>query len=182
MAAILTGLLGSGAMVFQGTQSAFTAQTSNTGNNWTTGSIALADDDSSGAMFNLTTMIPGDTGTKCIQVQYTGNVATNIKMYVSAITDANGLGSYVDLVVTRGDGGTFSSCTGFVADATGTFQTSTLAAFQTASNAWTNGVGSWTPSANANKTYKIQWTLNAATPNTMQGKTVSATFQWEARS
>lgn len=178
-AAVLVGLLGSGGFIWQGTTAAFTASTNNGTNSWTAGSIALADDDSAVAMFAPTNLKPGDTGTKCINVTFTGTLTSAIKLYASASTDPDTVAQYIDLTVEEGSGGTFGSCASFVSGST--LFSGTLATFVSTKGSYANGVSSWAPSANGSKSYRFVYTLNASTPDTKQGKTTTATFTWEAR-
>ena len=60
--AVPLGLLGSGALVWQASYAAFTAQTTSPGNSWSTGSVALTDDDAGAAMFSRTGLAPGSSG------------------------------------------------------------------------------------------------------------------------
>ncbi|HEX2085162.1 MAG TPA: SipW-dependent-type signal peptide-containing protein, partial [Solirubrobacteraceae bacterium] len=89
------------------TWSAFSSTTSNTGNQFQTGSVTLTDNDSGSAMFNMTGLGPNDTASKCITVSYTGTLTSNVRLY-GATTAGNGLNAYLDLKVTRG---TFSGAT-----------------------------------------------------------------------
>lgn len=179
--AVLVGLVASGALVWRGTSAAFTAQTSNAANAWTTGSVALTDDDGAAAMFTATGLLPGDQGENCITVDYDGSVATSVKLYRSASADVDTVAQHIDLVITEGTGGGFGDCTGFVADGAAIYS-GTLATFTTTKLAYASGVGAWAPDdATDSKVYKFEYTLNAATPDAKQGKTTTATFQWEAQ-
>jgi hypothetical protein len=176
-AAVVAGLLGSGAFVWQGTNAAFTSTTNNGANNWTAGAVTISDDDSGTALFNATGLVPGSTGSKCIKVSYTGNVAAAVKLYVASSSGT--LAPYVDLVVEEGTGGTFSNCTGFSGS---TIYTGTLANMASTKTAFASGVGTFAPSTNTDtKVYKFTYTLNASTPDNMQSATCAATFQWESQ-
>jgi hypothetical protein len=83
------------------TWSAYSSTTSNANNQFQTGSVALTDNDSGTAMFNMSGARPGDTVSKCITVSYTGTLTSNVKLY-GAATGGNGLDQYLDLKVTRG--------------------------------------------------------------------------------
>ena len=179
--AVVAGLLGSGAFVWQGTNAAFTSTTSNGANNWTAGAVTIGDDDSGTALFNVSGLVPGDTGNKCIKVTYTGNVTSAVKLYVSA--SSGSLADYVDLVVEEGSGGgnvgDFSSCSTFSGS---TIYSGTLANMATTKNNFSNGVGTFAPTASGQfKVYKFTYTLNASTPNGQQSQSASATFQWESQ-
>lgn len=176
-AAVVAGLLGSGAFVWQGTNAAFTSTTNNGANNWTAGAVTISDDDSGTALFNATGLVPGSTGSKCIKVSYTGNVAATVKLYVASSSGT--LAPYVDLVVEEGTGGTFSNCTGFSGSP---IYTGTLANMASTKTAFASGVGTFAPSTNTDtKVYKFTYTLNASTPDNMQSATCAATFQWESQ-
>jgi len=130
-------------------------------------------------MFNAAGLIPGSTGQRCIRVTYGGDVTAAVKMYVSANTGVP-LQSYIDLVIEEGTGtGTFASCTGFTS--TSTLFTGTLATAATSNSSYASGWSTWSPTAaTQNRTYRITYTLNAATPDAQEGNSSTATFQWEA--
>lgn len=175
--AVLAGTLGSGALIFQGTQAAFTATGTNGTNNWAAGSVELTMDDAGTAMFNVTGMKPGDTGSKCIAVTYSGTAPADIRLYRDSITDADGLGSMIDLTVTKGTGGGFGSCAGFTADGAADF-TATLAGM---AGTYAASASKLSATGATTKVYKFDWTFNSAADNTYQGTSVSAVFKWEAK-
>ncbi len=181
--AVPVALVVSAAMVWNASYSAFTATTTNPTNNWSTGTVTLADDDSNTAMFTATLLKPGSTGSKCIVVTSTGSLAATVKLYGSGHSATNSLDTYTDLVVEQGTGGSFASCTGFAVDAgaANTF-TGTLAAFATTYTNFGNGFGTFAPpGGSASKTYKITYTINAATPGSSQGSTESQGLTWESQ-
>lgn len=179
-------ILVSGLMVWQSSYSAFSSTTSNPTSNWTSGTVALSDDDAGTALFTASALKPGSTGTKCIVVTSAGTLASAVKLYATTYSTTNALGSYVNLVVDEGTGGTFSSsgptsCTGFTSG--GNDFTGTLAAFAAAKTSFSNGVSSWAPtgSGSESKTFRIAYTIDAATPNSAQGGTAAVGFTWEAQ-
>jgi hypothetical protein len=183
------------------TWSAFSATTSNAGNEFQTGSVALTDNDSGTAMFNMTGAGPGDTVSKCITVSYTGTLTSNVRLY-GAATAGNGLNQYLDLKVTRG---TFSGATpanmactdgagsSFVADsasygggngagANGVLFNARMDQYPTT---WTGGISdapggtaeAWTnPEAHV---YRFDVTV--ANDQSAANKTHTQTFTWEAQ-
>jgi hypothetical protein len=177
--AVVVGLLGSGLMVWQGTAAVFSSTTSNASNAWTAGSVTLADDDTGSALFSATGLVPGSTGSNCITVTYSGNVATTVKLYASASADASSVAQYLDLTIQEGTGGGFGSCGSFSAGST--IYSGTLSTFTSTKTAYGSGVGSWAPSSSSTKVYKITYTLNASTPSAKQGTSTTATFQWESQ-
>jgi predicted ribosomally synthesized peptide with SipW-like signal peptide len=185
--AVVLGLLG--LLGGMGTLSAFSATTSNSGNSFASGTVAIGDNDANGAIFNLSGMKPGSTDSGCIEVTYTGSLASTVRLY--GTTGGTGLDPYLDLVVTRGtiSSGAFDSCTNFTADATnytgagnGIIYNGTLDGFADSYAAglveptagspesWTNGEV---------HAYKFQVTL--ADNNAAQNLTATQTFTWEAR-
>jgi hypothetical protein len=178
-------ILVSGLLVWQSSYAAFSSTTSNPTSNWTAGTVALADDDSGTALFTASTLKPGSTGTKCLVVTSSGNLASAVKLYATTYSTTNALSSYVNLVVDEGTGGTFASsgptsCTGF--SSTGNDFTGTLAAFS-AKTSFATGVSAWAPTGSApeSKTFRITYTIDAATPNSSQGGTAAVGFTWEAQ-
>jgi hypothetical protein len=175
-------ILLAGSMVWQGSNAAFTAETHNNGNNWDAGSLLLTDDDSGGAMFGVTNMVPGSTGSKCIVVTASSTVAGVVKTYVSSLT-AGGLEDNITMLVEQGTGGTFASCTGFTAAANHAAEP--LSTIFTDHGSFANGVLAWTKGAGVEtKTYKFTWTFDVgsmteAEINALQGTDVGANFEWE---
>lgn len=173
---IPVAFLASAGLVWQASYSAFSATTTNASNNWAAASVTLTDDDANSAMFNATGLQGGSTGSKCIEVTYGSAAPATVKLYGSA---TGTLGSYLDITVEEGTGGTFADCTGFTAGAT--IFTGTLAGFAAASNSFATGVGSFAPTASGqSKTFKI--TYRVQDNNAAQGTSASATFTWEAQS
>jgi hypothetical protein len=181
--AVLSGVIGSGAMVWRASEAAFSGTTNNPTNNWTAGTVSLTDDDSNSAMFTVTNMspvAPNNTGNKCIEVKYTGSVmpSTPVKLYAGALTGT--LGTYLNLTIETAAAGTFASCTGFTSPTT--IQTSTtIAAFAAARTNYTNGLSTgWTPVAtNETRAFRFTWTLQDN--NSAQGLTCGLPFTWEVQ-
>ena len=74
--AALLSLLIVSALVYRTSSAAFTDNTDNPANNWAAGTVTLVDDDgdnASSAMFDTTNMVPGDSISNCIEVDYTGS-------------------------------------------------------------------------------------------------------------
>jgi hypothetical protein len=185
-ASIPIALVASGAMVWHASYSAFSANTSNPTDNWAAGTVALSDDDSNTAMFNLTTdgnLKPGSTGSHCIVVTSSGSLPSAVKLYGSGYTTSNGLASNITLTVDEGSGGTFSSGTCNAFTSSKQIYNGTLAAFGTADTSYATGVGSWTPTGTASETkvYKFTYTVSPSTPNSAQGGTAAIGFTWEAQ-
>jgi hypothetical protein len=182
-AAIPAALVISGAIVGHASYSAYSATTSNPTNNWTSGTVNLTDDDSSTAMFTASGLKPGSTGSKCIAVTSSGDLASAVKLYGTNYATTKALASSINLKVEQGTGATFGSCTGFTALSTGgTVFNDTLAAFSAKSD-YATGVGDWAPTGSASETrvFKFTYTLSGSAPDSTQGGTAAVGFTWEAQ-
>jgi hypothetical protein len=169
-AAVIVGLMGSGAMVWQASSAAFTAQTENDGNSWDSGTVVLSDNDSGSALFTATSLVPGSTATQCINIEYDGDVASTVKLFgdPGAVPDI-ALADYlaVDIsIATAGKvcadavGGDYTRFFGdgnIVDDVAA----DTLDEFLTAHTDFSNGAGSYvTPAApNYVRAFRIKYTL-----------------------
>lgn len=187
-AAVPVGFLLSGALVWQASYAAFTDTTDSTGNTWTAGSLSLTDNDSGFVLFDVPAMTPGETGSKCIVVDYVGDVYADVSTYGAySDTDANGtpdaigLAPYLNLTVTLGNGN-LSNCTDFSPSAVSTPFSGTAAAFVTSHHDFSTGALGWVTANPAPETvaYKITYTL--ANNNLAQGQTLMLDFIWEAQS
>ena len=174
-----------GALAAFGTFSAFSDTTSNSGNQFTAGTVTLTNNDAGAAMFNAVTGgTPGATSTdRCIKVAYTGSIsAATVKLYTTD-SSSGALAPYVDVTITPGTySGTepaFPSCTNFVPAGGGAIYTGTLDNFRTTKNSWANGV---TAVAAAGTVYKFSYSIPSSAPNSAQGATTGAhSYTWEAR-
>jgi hypothetical protein len=165
----------------------FTATTQNAGNELTSGTVVLADNDSGAALYNATGMRPGDTVTRCIKTTYTGSLPAAVRLYSPSTPGP--LAQYVDLTVTQGTQAisTFPECTGFSPDSAGVIYTGTLQSFEQGHGTYATGVSTapagksgWTTSEAV--VYRFQATLQAAVPDASQGWTTGVhSFAWEAR-
>lgn len=174
------GLVATSVVWSGGTFSAFNKTSAMPSNSVATGSVTIADNDAGAAAFALTAARPGDTDTGCVQVSYSGNIASTVRLY--GTIGGTGLAPYLTLTVTRG---TFSStpaagsCTGFTADATGSIiYDGTLSAFPTTTGTALADTSSWT--AGTKHGYKFVVTLPSGVSSDAQGLTASAAFTWQA--
>jgi hypothetical protein len=180
-------IVAAAAMVWQSSYAAFSGTTRNSGNNWSTGSVALTDDDAGAARFQAAGIVPGDTDSKCITVTANANVPGVVKGYVvNPVLSPSGLQDHILVSVDYGTGGGFGSCAGF--ESTGpTVVAASLTELATFSN-YANGTGAWPIDAGTqSRTYKITWTFDTTglTPtqvNALQGAHTGVDFQWELQS
>jgi predicted ribosomally synthesized peptide with SipW-like signal peptide len=182
---LLIGVLGS--LAGLGVFGAFTSTTSNPNNSFTAGTVAIADNDSSAAMYDVSNQKPGDSVTRCIKVTYTGSLAADVKLYTTSTIGA--LGQYTDLTITPGTqaASTFPDCTGFVADVSGSIFTGTLQSFASTHNSYANGLTdfpgagtSWV--TNDAVVYRFVVSLQSGAPDAAQGQSTGThSYTWEAR-
>ena len=192
-------LIATGLFVTASSYSVFNAQTSNAANSWTAGTITLTDDDGgSTAMFNVSNLKPGSTGSRCIVVNYTGSntsLAPTIRLYGQnyVTTSTPNLGTQLNIQIEQGSGtSTFANssggCTGFTPS--GTVYTGMLSAFSTAASSYTtsgtSALPAWSPSAaSESRVFKFTWTFQSTgsitNDNTFQGKGTGIDFVWEAQ-
>ncbi|MDP9407968.1 MAG: hypothetical protein M3P95_08890 [Actinomycetota bacterium] len=171
-------------LVVTSSQAAFVAQNDNTTNTVTAAAIDLGDNDSNGAMFNSTGLMPGTSVEKCIDVTYTGNVdPLLVKIYATAAPTGT-LGTYLDLTVDVGDdtADAFGSCTNFgaVGGSTNVY-TGTLAGFAAAHPDYANGRSTtWDPTGTG-QTKTFRFTVSVQDNPSAEGLTSTFGFSWETR-
>ena len=185
LATIPVAVVGSGLLVIGSSYSVFSATTSNPSSSWSTGSLHLTDDDSNAAMFNAADLKPGSTGTKCIAVTEDGSLPSTVKLFGTDYSTTKELGTYIDLTITAGTGGSFSSCDGFTPLATDSaVYSGTLADFAASSSGYSSGVpstGAWQPgSGTQTRVYRITYRISSGAPNTSQSGNAAIGFTWEA--
>ena len=189
LAAITTpiALVAAGALVWNASYSAFTGQTRNSGNEWSTGSVNLTDDDNGQARFRVTNMLPGDTQTKCITVTANASVPSTVKGYsANPVTSPQGLENYIKVTIDSGTGGSFADCTGFTPEGPAHVTNTPLSAIAQV-NTFEQGFGGWAVDAGTKeKTYRLKWTfdttgLTQSQIDQFQGAKTGIDMQWEMR-
>jgi len=179
-------VLASGWFVYQASNAAFTATTSNPGNNWTAGNVQLSDSQNGTALFNVTNVLPAlsNAASKCIKVTYNGNVAAKVKMYLTNWTGTNrsagtfgagdpggsdNLASYMYSIIQEGTGNN-ANCSDFVAGGAPNYETSgttngeKLDTFRQNTTAWgtsdyDGGAHVWNVTGGETKTFKVTYWL-----------------------
>lgn len=185
LSTLSVGALGTVAAL--GVFGAFSATTQNSGNEITTGTVTLSDNDTGQALFTINNAEPGDSWSRCIKVTYSGSVEAEVRNYV---TQEDGpLLPYIRMTVDPGtQTGTaaFPSCDGFVPDDPNTPETAIPAGGITGT--WDagmvmlspTGATTWQPGDSVVTRLKIR--LTEDTPNLAMGATSGvSTIYWEAR-
>jgi hypothetical protein len=176
--AVLSGLIGSGTLVWSASNAAFSGTTVNPNDTWAAGAVSLTDDDSNSAMFSASGLTPASSPlVKCIVVTYGGSVSAPVKLY-GAVPTGTGLGAYLNLTVEIGTVGAFVAGCGAFSGAT--IFSGTIAAFATHTD-WASGVDStWTPTA-ATQNRVFRFTVTVANDPLGNGLTCTMPFTWEAQ-
>jgi hypothetical protein len=168
------------------TSAAFTATTSNSGNRIESGSVAIGDDDAgTGVLYNALDQRPGSGNgptAKCINVTYSGSLASSVKLYRGAVAN----GDKFHLTVERGTGaagGSSLSCTGF--NSTSTPFAGTLDTFPTTYAGGIDGKAggaAWSQTDVVSYRFTV-YTVDDSTPNARTSKYDSGahSFTWEAQ-
>jgi predicted ribosomally synthesized peptide with SipW-like signal peptide len=182
---VLGGLL---AVAGTATFSAFSSQTSNSGNSFAAGTVHLTDNDAGTAMLALTNAQPGATDTSCIVLTYSGTLDSTVRLYGAV---AGALGPYLTLTVTRGTDSSpsFDSCTNFTADATDYIGSGNGVVYQGLLSAFpsTYAAGLVDPTSGSPETWtspeahSYRFVVTLANDNAAQGLSTTAAFTWEAR-
>lgn len=179
-------ILAAGALVWQSSSAAFTATTRNAGNSWSTGSVTLTDDDAGRAGFNVSGLVPGQSGEKCLVVTSNANVAGEVRAYVANLSSsAQGLQDRIKFRVEKGVGGTFDDCTGFVADP-GALPAAPLSTLAMVNKDYATGGAAWTTTGTPGekKVFRGSWVFDTTgmtqqQVDSLQGSQVSMDMVWE---
>jgi predicted ribosomally synthesized peptide with SipW-like signal peptide len=187
---LLTALVLGGLVAVAGTAtfSAFSSQTSSSGNSFAAGTVQLTDNDAGTAMLAMTNAQPGDSDTSCILLTYSGTLDSTVRLYGAV---AGALGPYLTLTVTRGTDSSpsFDSCTNFSADATDYIGSGNGVVYQGLLSAFpsTYATGLVDPTSGSPETWtsseahSYRFVVTLANDNGAQGQSATAAFTWEAR-
>src|SRR4051794_32341000 len=90
------------ALVWHTAYATFTFSTYPFTSSWSTGTVAISDDDAGTAMFARTGLKPGAAGTRCLTVTSTGNVPALVRLYGTGRATTKSLTSYLNLSILSG--------------------------------------------------------------------------------
>ncbi len=186
LSTVVVGVLGSAVAV--GVFGLFSATTQNAGNEISSGTVALSDNDAGSAQFNITGAKPGDSWVRCIKVSYTGSLPSDVRIYEQG--GGGPLSPYLTLKLEQGTQpeATFPSCAGFAPDATngnGTLYEgpgfgSIGSTYETGSPVVPFGQTVWNPGDSL--VFRSTLTLSPSAPDGAQGNTTGVfTIVAEAR-
>ena len=175
-------------LVGSATFAAFSSTTTNSGNDYQAGTVHITDNDAGGAMVTLSDASGGSSASGCILVTYQGSLPANVRLY--GFTSGN-IAPYLNLTVTRGTdsspafptcGGSFTpDGTDYIGQGNGVIYQGTLSAYPGNYAAGVvdapSAVEDWTTS----EAHAYKFTVTMSSDPAGQGKSGTATFQWEAR-
>lgn len=168
----MLGLVVSG---WQGASAAFTSRTSSAGSAWTTGTVVLTNNPAT-ALFAVTGLQPGASGTNCVDVTYAGSLAAIVKVYGSVSPSGAGtLSTYLQITVEEGSG----TCSSFTPPGSPGF-TGTAAAFASTYPGYASGLGSWAVTGSGG-THPFRISYQLLADNGAQSLSGSVSLTWEAR-
>lgn len=164
-----------------GTMGAFTASTSNPGNNFAAGTLTMTNSKASAAILTMSNMQPGDSQLGTLRITNSGSLAAAMVLNEGSITNNGPAGSgnlAGQLTLLIQDCGTAAD-----AACTATSPTVYSGAFNgVAPNTVLSGAGGagskW--AAGEGHTYQFTVTLPTAAGNEYQGTSASAAFSWNA--
>lgn len=203
-ALLLAGVAAGGAVAsFEGLTATATNPGASPYNQFTTGSVTIADNEASTAMFSVSNADPPATGSACIAVQYTGTVTNGSDVYLYAPTvndtSTNSLGQYITLGVQDGiDSNSFGTadptCAHFTANTDTTVASHSVtgnAVAPTALSAWAGSDATgYAMSATGSAAPVQTWTTDPTTvwykftyaiaSNAPSGSSANIQLTWEA--
>jgi spore coat-associated protein N len=156
----LATLVAAGAVAV-GSGATFTSTSANTISSVTSGTLTQSNSKASAAIFSLTNIKPGDTVNGGLTITNTGSLPATFSL--TEVASTNGFaGSNLSLTITN----------------TTTNKVIYTGTFGGLADGVKNDLGLVAPGVANNYTFNVK--LDSATPNTDQGKTASATFQWDS--
>lgn len=196
VAAFIAVIITSG-LVLQTSRAAFTAQTTNDANSFAAGALTLTHDAPTSSRFSVSGWVPGDTATRCIEVEYTGTASSNsgVRFFAANLVDVDGaadagaaakLSDDLDVVVSI-YAATETCLTGaptvttIYNSTTPAASAGTLEALAANHTGYANGLNpAWTPAASPEmRAFRIVVTLGADTADNAQGDSATVDFTWE---
>lgn len=157
---------------------AFTGSFTQTGDSWTSGTVALTGDKAT-AQFSAANIVPDYTESHCITLTSTSNVESALQFYAKQNANTKALGDNLKLTVAVGSGGVdgAKSCTGFVSEQV--LFSGTAAALGAANGTAATALNVTKPlTAGGAQQFMITATLPSATPDSVQGGSFNMDFGW----
>lgn len=157
---------------------AFNGSFTQSGESWTSGTVALAGDKAT-AQFNAANIVPGYTESHCITLTSSSTVESALQFYAKQNANTKQLGDNITLTVATGSGGVdgAKSCTGFVADQA--IYSGTAANLGAVNGTVATALNITKPlAAKGTQQFMITATLPTNTPDTVQGGSFNMDFGW----
>ena len=157
-----------------GSGATFSAQTTNPGNDFTSGTLTMSNSKDNAAILTAGNMKPGDTATGTVDIQNTGSLPGTYSLTRTNLTNsdsANPMSQKLDLVIK--DCGNFTAGTPTCDAGDPVKYTGTL-------DAMTAAVTLGNFATSEKHRYEFVATFQSSAGNAYQGDTTGATFQWDA--
>ncbi|WP_285596552.1 hypothetical protein [Kineosporia sp. NBRC 101731] len=183
-AAIVSGVLVSGLLVWHTSYAAFTASSANLGSSFQAGSVAISDNDAGSALFTATAISPGASAQNCITVTYGGTLPGSVRLaaaYTDTVTaGANDLAQYLTFKIEEvGLTGTCDTPSGMTA--VEILASATTLATKVSGLAAPGSDINWNSASNGQqRRYRFSYVLQDN--NNAQNKTAGVGFTWTASS
>jgi hypothetical protein len=178
---LVVGVLGT--VAAGGVFGVFSATTQNAGNEISTGTVELTDNDGGSAEFTVKNAKPGDSWNRCIKVSYAGSIPATVREYIQS--NPNPIAPWLHLTIEEGTQATssFPDCTGFTPAATlydGAVVGNPAVDYAHGSSTGPRGQATWQPGESV--VFRTTLTLSTLAPDSVQGSTSgNVTAVWEAR-
>jgi len=161
------------------------AQNDNTGNELSSASITLTDNDGGAtAMFTgVPALMPGTNVDRCIDVTYAGTAdPTAVVLYANGAPTGDP-GTYFNLIVDMAPDipGAFGDCTSFPTTGTTNVYTGTLAGFAARTTFASSWPTTWDPAAVGPETRTFRFRMSVVDNLSAANRTSTFGFVWETR-
>jgi hypothetical protein len=157
-----------------GSGAAFTAQTANPSNTFSSGTLTMSNSKDNAAILSASGMRPGDSAVGTVDIKNTGSLSGTFTLSRTALSDSDGsnpMSAQMNFVVK--DCGNFSSGTPTCDAGDPSVYSGTLAAMSSAA-----ALGTY--AADEQHRYQFTATFNSSAGNVYQGDSTGATFVWDA--
>jgi uncharacterized repeat protein (TIGR01451 family)/predicted ribosomally synthesized peptide with SipW-like signal peptide len=160
--------------IMSGSYAAWTAQTTNPGNQVVAGTLTMSNDKDATSVFSASNVSPGDTGSSTVTVQNTGSLPMTVALTQDQLT-STGIEASLRLSI-HDDTRNWCVYPTNLAGSCGS-RGSWNASLTSFPMPATSGAAQWP--AGQSHTFTLSWELVTASPNSDQGKTGSFRLVWD---
>jgi len=184
VAALISGLLIGSLFIWHTSSAAFTGSTQNGANGFSAGKVTITSNLAASAMFAVTNLAPGASGSQCIDLTYSGTVPAVVRLSAAynSSNPQSTLAPYLDFTIQEVDP-TAAACTiagavgaGYIAAAHTTLKTMVDTLKVTPADL------GWTPTGSAAETKRYRFVYTLEDNNAAQTQAATVDFTWTAAS